>query len=264
MSHRGRRQVGVAGRNKQYVQKKADEMKAIGLQNALDTLEKLEVKLSEFAKRHQSEIQNDPVFRERFLQMCAPLGVDPLASKKSFWGQLLGMGDFYHELAVKVAEVCLAAKARNGGIMSLTEVQSILAKRKTKLGMTNSSSQKVSKADLQVAISKLSQLGGGFRTVQVGKSTMVISVPTELDNDHMQVMTAASAFSETGLSVDNVMHTTQWSRERTQRALDLLLQQGMAWLDTYEGQDLYWFPSIWQENRGGSGFDGMGGGERPF
>ena len=42
----------------------------------------------------------------RFLQMCAPLGVDPLqASKKSFWSQLLGMGDFYHELAVKVAEV---------------------------------------------------------------------------------------------------------------------------------------------------------------
>ena len=45
----------------------------------------------------------------RFLQMCAPLGVDPLqASKKSFWSQLLGMGDFYHELAVKVAEVSAA------------------------------------------------------------------------------------------------------------------------------------------------------------
>ena len=183
--------------------------------------------------------------------MCAPLGVDPLASKKSFWGQLLGMGDFYHELAVKVAEVCLAAKARNGGIMSLTEVQSILAKRKTKLGMVKSSStQVVSRSDLQIAISKLSQLGGGFRTVTVGKksSVMVISVPMELDHDHMQIMTAASAFSETGLTVDHVMHTTQWSRERTQRALDLLLQQGMAWLDTYQGQDLYWFPSIWQEH----------------
>ena len=273
-------------------QQKADEMKAISLQSALDTVELLEVKLSDFAKKHQSEIQNDPVFRERyvvrdpftssntamnstliplmyflyhllfysFLQMCGPLGVDPLASKKSFWGQLLGMGDFYHELAVKVAEVCLAAKARNGGIMSLTEVQTLLAKRKTKLGMAKSSStQVVSKSDLQVAISKLSQLGGGFRTVQVGKSIMVISVPTELDKDHMQIMTAASAFAETGLTVDNVMHTTYWSRERTQRALDLLLQQGMAWLDTHKGEDMYWFPSIWQENRGEDG-----GGERPF
>lgn len=91
-----------------YAQKKADEMKAISLQSALDTVESLEIKLTDFAKKHQNEIQNDPVFRQRFLQMCAPLGVDPLqASKKSFWGQLLGMGDFYHELAVKVAEVRL-------------------------------------------------------------------------------------------------------------------------------------------------------------
>jgi len=247
--------VARSGATKKYAQKKADEMKAISLQNALDTVEKLEQKLSDFAKKHQSEIQNDPVFRDRFLKMCAPLGVDPLASKKSFWGQLLGMGDFYHELAVKVAEVCLAAKARNGGIMSVKEVQSILAKRKTKLGMVRSSStQVVSTADLQIAINKLSKLGGGFRTVQVGKSTMVISVPTELDNDHMQVMTAASAYKETGISVDQVMYTTQWTRERTQRALDLLLQEGMAWVDNYKGEELYWFPSIWQESQGETPF----------
>mmetsp|Transcript_8630 Transcript_8630/g.11417 ORF Transcript_8630/g.11417 Transcript_8630/m.11417 type:complete len:167 (-) Transcript_8630:170-670(-) len=162
------------------------------------------------------------------------------------------MGDFYHELAVKVAEVCLAAKARNGGIMSLTEVQTILAKRKTKLGMERSSSTQVAAtSDLQIAINKLAKLGGGFRMVQVGKSTMVISVPTELDNDHMQVMTAASAYKDTGLTIDQVMYTTKWSRERTQRAFDLLLQEGMAWLDTYKGQDLFWFPSIWQEERNG-------------
>jgi uncharacterized membrane protein len=46
-------------------QKKADEMKATSLQNALDTVEQLEQKLSDFAKKHQSEIQNDAVFRDR-------------------------------------------------------------------------------------------------------------------------------------------------------------------------------------------------------
>lgn len=162
------------------------------------------------------------------------------------------MGDFYYELAVKVAEVCLAAKARNGGIMSLTEVQTILAKRKTKLGMERSSrTQEVATSDLQIAVNKLSQLGGGFRTVQVGKSVMVICVPTELDNDHMQVMTAASAYKETGLTIEQVMYTTKWSKERVQRAMDLLLQEGMAWLDVYQGQESYYFPSIWQEDRNG-------------
>jgi hypothetical protein len=48
-----------------YAQKKADEMKAISLQSALDTVEKLELKLTDFAKKHQSEIQHDPVFRQR-------------------------------------------------------------------------------------------------------------------------------------------------------------------------------------------------------
>eukprot|EP00522_Entomoneis_paludosa_P001117 CAMPEP_0172465716 /NCGR_PEP_ID=MMETSP1065-20121228/54349_1 /TAXON_ID=265537 /ORGANISM="Amphiprora paludosa, Strain CCMP125" /LENGTH=56 /DNA_ID=CAMNT_0013222335 /DNA_START=84 /DNA_END=251 /DNA_ORIENTATION=- len=56
MSHR-RRGVGVgrSGATKKYAQKKADEMKAISLQNALDTVEQLEQKLSDFAKKHQSE-----------------------------------------------------------------------------------------------------------------------------------------------------------------------------------------------------------------
>ena len=50
-----------------YAQKKADEMKAISLQSALDTVESLEIKLTDFAKKHQSEIQNDPVFRQRYV-----------------------------------------------------------------------------------------------------------------------------------------------------------------------------------------------------
>lgn len=258
-------------------------MKAISLQSALDTVEKLEVKLTEFAKKHQTEIQNDPVFRQRyvnasqdnlillagsellinrfdyeffscrFLQMCAPIGVDPLqASKKSFWGQLLGMGDFYHELAVKVAEVCLASRSRNGGIISVKEVQNILTKRKTRLGTASASSDhKVSKADINIAISKLAKLGGGFRTVQVGNTTMIISVPQELDNDHMEVMATATNYqtSMRGITADDVIERTGWDRNRAERALDLALSEGMAWLDEYKNVSYYWFPSVWQEQR---------------
>jgi hypothetical protein len=50
-----------------YAQKKADEMKAVSLQSALDTVETLEVKLTEFAQRHKAEIQHDPVFRQRYV-----------------------------------------------------------------------------------------------------------------------------------------------------------------------------------------------------
>ena len=57
------------------------------------------MKLSEFAKKHKKEIQEDPAFRKKFLEMCAPIGVDPLSSKKGFWDGVLGIGEFYYELA---------------------------------------------------------------------------------------------------------------------------------------------------------------------
>lgn len=193
----------------------------------------------------------DPVFRHRFLEMCAPLGVDPLSSEKSFWGNVLGMGDFYHELAVKVAEVCSASRSTNGGIMSVKEAQAILAKRKTRLG-TASAAAAVSASDIEVAIKKLGKLGGGFRTIKVGKSTMIVSVPNELDSDIMRVMAVENNNSNeksNGITVDDIMGATQWSRERVERAVQLLLQEGMAWLDTNQEKNYYWFPSTWQEER---------------
>jgi len=174
--------------------------------------------------------------------MCAPLGVDPLSTENSFWGKLLGMGDFYYELAVKVAEVCLASRSRNGGIISVQEVKDILEQRRTKFCLAGQQTKTYSKQDVQTAISKLSTLGGGFRTLQVGSSTMIVSVPTELDNDHMAIMTLAQDMGGKGISLHQVRDSTGWNEERAQRAMDLLLTQGMAWLDEYKGENLYWFP----------------------
>ena len=48
-----------------------------------------------------------------FLQdMCASIGVDPLASSKGFWSEMLGVGDFYYELGVQIVEVCMASSHR--------------------------------------------------------------------------------------------------------------------------------------------------------
>lgn len=252
MAHR-RRGVGVGRSRGATFQKKADELKAVSLQSAMETVEKLEVKLTEFAKRHSKEIQNDPAFRQRFLQMCAPLGVDPLLSKKGFWGKVLGMGDFYYELAVKVAEVCLASRSTNGGIMSIQEVMAVLQKRKTKFKLGDTKTKQYTQDDIKTAISKLHTLGGGFRTIKVGKSTMIVSVPTELDQDHTEIMGLAQ---QTGgsITLNQVQEEKAgWPEDRCQRALDLLLTQGMAWLDVYKGEKLYWFPSIWKETKGSDG-----------
>ncbi len=185
--------------------------------------------------------------------MCAPLGVDPLSSKKGFWEGVLGIGEFYYELAVKVAEVCLASRTRNGGIMSVAEVQSILRKRGTKFrfsqedGKNDTGGCKYSREDIITAIGKLSKLKSGFKIVQVGNTTMVVSVPTELDEDHKEVMKIAQDTAR-GITVRDVTMKTKWNEERAKRALDLLLSEGMAWLDDCEGQEFYWFPSLWKDS----------------
>jgi ESCRT-II complex subunit VPS22 len=233
---------------------KAEEIKAVSLASAKETVKKLEEKLSAFAKKHKKEIQQDPAFRKKFLEMCAPLGVDPLSSTKGFWDGVLGIGEFYYELAVKVAEVCLASRTRNGGIMSVTEVQSILRKRGTKFRFGQEDGKKGAKSgckysreDIIIAIGKLSKLKSGFKTVEVGTTTMVVSVPTELDEDHKEVMKIAQEAAE-GITVRRVTKSTRWKEDRAQRALDLLLSEGMAWFDEYMGEQYYWFPSVWKDS----------------
>jgi hypothetical protein len=81
---------------------------------------------------------------------------------------------------------------------------------------------------------------------------MVVSVPTELDNDHVQVIKCAQmvfAERQEGIIFYAVRDMTQWNDDRVKRALDLLLAEGMAWLDRFDGYEFYWFPSVWKEGR---------------
>jgi hypothetical protein len=74
---------------------------------------------------------------------------------------------------------------------------------------------------------------------------MIVSVPEELDNDHMLVMNSAG---QNGMvTVGQLKEALEWDEERATRALDLLLGKGMVWLDDYKGINSYWFPSLWKK-----------------
>jgi ESCRT-II complex subunit VPS22 len=49
--------------------------------------------LVQFSTKYRHEINRDPVFRNEFAKMTKAVGVDPLASNKGFWGELLGLGE---------------------------------------------------------------------------------------------------------------------------------------------------------------------------
>lgn len=197
--------------------------------------------------------------------MCAPLGVDPLSSTKGLFTGLLGIGQFYYELSVKVAEVCISTRSRNGGIISVEEVRQILKNRGTRFNFSkqqnrnkqqeNKTEFNCSEDDIITAVKKLSKLGSGFRTEEVGKSVIIISVPIELNKDHMEVMQIASHSDDVtyssqfgSVTIKDVITLKKWDKPRASRAMKLLLEEGMAWIDRNKfGEEVYWFPSLWKE-----------------
>uniref|UniRef100_A0A9I9EDC6 Vacuolar protein sorting-associated protein n=1 Tax=Cucumis melo TaxID=3656 RepID=A0A9I9EDC6_CUCME len=105
--------------------------------------------LEDFARKHKKDISKNPAFRSQFHEMCAKVGVDPLASNKGFWAELLGIGDFYYEIGVQIVDICLSTRPHNGGLISLQELCTLLRQRR------KSDREAVSEDDCLRAISKL-------------------------------------------------------------------------------------------------------------
>ncbi|XP_056006977.1 vacuolar-sorting protein SNF8-like [Ostrea edulis] len=240
-----RRGVGVAAaRNKSLAQarykNKGNELEQNQLAQMAKQMEMFKVNLEEFAVKHKDDIRKDPEFRVSFQEMCASIGVDPLASSKGFWAEMLGVGDFYYELGVQIVEVCLATNHRNGGLIGIEELRDkVMASRGKK-------SQAITLDDLLRAIKKLKVLGNGFTLISLGKSYMVQSVPGELTMDHTKLLQEAQ--NEGFVSMKSLMASLKWEEERVMRALDYMVKEGLAWVDDQgSGDRQYWFPSFFPE-----------------
>lgn len=105
------RRAGIAGiRDRELKHARFEEKRKQMAEDAAASLhrqlETVKSSLEYFAIKYQSKIRQDPDFRKEFQSMCANIGVDPLASSNGYWSKILGIGDFYYHLAVRIIEVC--------------------------------------------------------------------------------------------------------------------------------------------------------------
>ncbi|KAL3851225.1 hypothetical protein ACJIZ3_013107 [Penstemon smallii] len=203
-----------------------------------EQLDTFRSQLEDFARKHKNDIRKNPAFRSQFHEMCSKVGVDPLASNKGFWAELLGIGDFYYELGVQIVDVCLATRPLNGGLISLEELCKLLGQRR------KGAREAVSQDDCLRAISKLKVLGNGFEVISLGKKKLIRSVPTELNKDHNEILELAQG--QGFVTVDEVQRRLCWSSGRATDALETLLEEGLAMIDDghMDGRRRYWFPCI--------------------
>jgi len=242
-----RRRAGVGAIQKKRLeaskyQEKSNELAENQLAEMSKQLEFFRTGLEEFARDHKHEIRRDPAFRKHFQDMCASIGVDPLASGKGFWSEKLGIGDFYYELAVQVVEVCMASAHRTGGLMELGDIRRRLIKGRGK----SAHHQDISADDLLRAIKKLRVLGNGFTVIPLDSGRYLVqSVPGEFSMDQTAALQRAEV-ANGAVSAASLAQDLGWERERSRRALEGLLREGVVWLDAQSGEaePLYWAPSI--------------------
>lgn len=241
-----RRRAGVGAiqkqkRDQEKYRDKGTELQENQLEQMSKQLDVFRANLEEFASKHKKEIRKNAQFRRQFQEMCASIGVDPLASGKGFWS-VLGIGDFYYELGVQIVEVCLATNYKNGGLISLEELRQRLVQARGR----NKQHQDITIEDLLSAAKKLRIFGNGFSVLPVGKGQYLVqSIPGELSMDHTAVLQEAANSGQAYVSVTILEEQLKWERNRAQKSLDHMVREGLAWIDTQDSKDiLYWFPSF--------------------
>eukprot|EP01041_Mallomonas_annulata_P005335 gene5335-10667_t len=239
-----RRGIGVGAiKNKQLDDERFKQvgksLKDEHIAHVREQIELFRVSLQEFASKYKKNINSDPEFRHHFHKMCDTIGVDPLASNKGFWANVLGVGDFYYELGVIIIQITLQTRSENGGIISMTELLHRIKSSKIE------SRKYVTDEDIKRAVKKINTLGNGFQIIETHGRCMIVSVPMELNNDHELLLSVAEDIGY----ITQEMFTTQrsWRPERFQNIIQALLLDGMIWIDEYQGSVSYYFPCLLDE-----------------
>ncbi|BFZ59374.1 ESCRT II complex subunit Dot2 [Saitoella coloradoensis] len=200
--------------------------------------------LSSFATLHAREIRSDPEFREKFSRMCAAIGVDPLSSGRGGkggikgWSEMLGVGDFYYELAVRIVEVCRRTRQENGGLIEVGQVRELVSARLQRAGGNAVTEDAIE--DVIRAVKTLQPLGKGIEIVTIGSTQMIRSVPRELSNDQATVLEAAQLLGFVSKSM--LVVNLQWDHARASTVLDDLMSNSLVWVDD-QGEELEYYSS---------------------
>ena len=258
--------VGVGGlRRRQEVRnvmrEKGAALQQDRVQHSKKMINLLRRQLESFAIKYKANIRSDPYFRSQFQIMCEKIGVDPLASSKGIWGELLGLGEFYFELGVQIIEVCILTRPHNGGIIGVLELL-LRLRHHNRISRADTSVD-----DIKRAVEKLKHLGGGLDVMHVGlaqrRQVMVRSVPLELDREQSSVLdVACHSLSGSGVhrkdfagcvTMGNLTATAPeglgWGEARAKRTLSRLLYSGMVWADGEGSSASFWFLGVWSNAR---------------
>ena len=148
--------------------------------------------------------------------MCKEIGVDPLScmrkfnffimviAKKGFWVDVLGVGDFYYELAVRLIVLHYFLDLNCEHLYCLEEEKRWIPRRERVpnafikdpwVQSTRSLSVRIYSSlilvlskDLRKAVESLHKLGNEFKIIHTGQKRVICSVSIELSQDNLTIL----------------------------------------------------------------------------
>lgn len=109
--------------------------------------------------------------------------------------------------------------------------------------MRGRKAQRIGRHDISTAVAKLKRLGSGFKIIAVGDEEFVVSVPVELNTEHSKLIDLGQRKGFVTKAM--IKSDLQWTKEFTENAVNVLLREGMVWVDDqgHDAERLFWFPS---------------------
>jgi hypothetical protein len=223
---------------KREFKKKGTELMMEDLGKMITSLKELRGELKKFEKKYAKEIKTLPAYREQVVRMRTELGL-PLeigVYEEKGKPRLFGKDKYYDKLGLETLDMLQKHKETSGGLMSLAEI--VLLVNKETPGIT------VSPEDINNAIKRLKK-ADLVKVIELKSSNvkLVEFVPVSLTTDQNEVIELASAKGWTTL--EEIMMTKGWSKERSERVLKAFKDGGIARLDSsYARGTRYYFPGL--------------------
>lgn len=232
-------------RDRDRIEKVSNELLKEKQESLTKVCNDLQDSLKLFIKKYKRNINQDPEFRLKFLELCSLLGIDPLCSNNGYWGKMIGLSSFYTELLIKILEISINTRLINGGLCGVNALLSTLSVK-----------YNINTQDIKRAVEMSKVFGeSAARVLTIGDEMFVVTSSINVSTDQMKVLDFASKVKR-GVSVREVSDQLDWSQERSFSILNFFIQQQMAWIDVQVPRNvndfstpvitntLYWFPSL--------------------
>lgn len=151
-------------------------------------------------------------------------------ASKGFWTDILGIGDFYYELAVQIVEVCFSLRAETGGLIEMRVLKEKLKK------MRNCDNNLITEEDIERSIRTLEPLGSGYKIIKMNSRSFIQSVPREFSQDQGYLLKRCSERGQDGC-INYQDFKGEWSEERFEKVIESILVEGLAWIDSKTKND---------------------------